>query len=320
MSIRSLLFQTGQDMSKAQRYNPNLDFLKHESGTTASNINYESLFPSLPSKDPSSTAVTEIKPSGKRDYVAPNYPILKPFKDNLHIYHMTNPISSTASTPLSSPNGKRDYVASTFQTLKPHSANENKGQTTSFISYNNTQQTNAKRDYVASQFTTPSPGLKTNGKVKDLINFFGGQGNNKPSFSSVVGGHNAPSTLRTTQAVPTASTSTIGINRHGAKKPSSTLTQMDHTTATPSVQSPVFPISSTRNPAQQRTTNTLLPSSFINNNKKEQESGSSPSNTDIEALSEELLRKDFNNAAKFITVNIQERTTFQSKDDKAPEP
>lgn len=320
-------FISAQD-HHTQQYKSNLDFLQHESGTPPPKRDYVANFPSLPSKSITSSSPSPSKInsnvqsqlSGKRDYVSPDFPSLKPLSANRNNGQTFNPTSTPASALSQQSNAKRDYVAPDFPPLKP--ALKNQGYTekpNTFTTHKNPQPTNAKRDYVAPQFTTPaSTSTPSKNKVKDLINFFGGHNNDnkKPSYSSVAGGgQNTVSTTRTTQPVPTSST--VGLDKHGPISSSSLLTTAKPTSSAPS--RPLSPVTNTRNPATQRPVNTVMPSSFVNN-KKDQGTANGPSDLELESLSEELLRKDVNNAAKLITVNVQERTTFQSKDDKAPQP
>lgn len=104
------------------------------------------------------------------------------------------------------------------------------------------------------------------------------------SFSSVVAGQNKASTSRT-QSVTTA-------------KP---------------IRAPSSPGSRPGTP--------VLPSSIVNNNHPAtSNSMNAVTDAELQVLSEELLRKDTNNAARYITINYQEKTTSQSTEDKAPQP
>lgn len=85
---------------------------------------------------------------------------------------------------------------------------------------------------------------------------------------------------------------------------------------------------SNNNPAQSvtpSTTNTLAVRT--NSPPKQIDTKSEPTTqpeiateTEIQEISEALLRKDTNNAAKYITVNYQGRTTSGARTDEAPLP
>lgn len=78
---------------------------------------------------------------------------------------------------------------------------------------------------------------------------------------------------------------------------------------------------STRLPANTPTSSPVLPSSILNRNPNTPAITSGPAtDSELQTLSEELLRKDVNNAARYVTINYQEKTTSHSQEDKAPGP
>ncbi|XP_049877740.1 endoribonuclease CG2145-like [Pectinophora gossypiella] len=308
----------GLEYSKQQRYNPNTDFLVHESSGgsgssawpkrdyvapnnagTVQNVfgtqDYNSQFPSLGTR--STSTYTTVKPSttvqqqttrktqsgGKRDYVAPQLPATKPQTS-------LDPGNAAPPTPVQKP------------------------------------QTTGKRDYVAPQFTTTKP-QQTPGRVKDLVNFYDSKSMNKngpqntSSYSSVIQGNKQGSSVAPSTGTVTRTTSTptkplsfssvvAGPNKHGTPTTSKPSTQ--NNPLKPNVQGKPSPTPG-RGP--------VLPSSLVNNNRNNnQGNGNSPTDAEIQSLSEDLLRKDNNNAAKYITVNYQEKTNGQTKEDKAPLP
>ncbi|CAH2050504.1 unnamed protein product, partial [Iphiclides podalirius] len=298
-------------INKVQRYNTNIDFLLHEAGGTVTppKKGYEEEFPSL---KPSSTTLqrpktttslnghpgTTPKPqSPKRDYVAPQYPTPKPIQNpdvlkttlpQNNITPSPNNNGKAAPKPPSSP--KRDYVAPQLPTLKPMPDNSNK---------------------------------PNNGNVKDLINFYDNinkdNNNKKPSYSSALAGSTSgtPSTARIT--VPTQKPT-----QPTPKPPSFSSvvigTTKQHTT-NPTPASPVpKPSSPNSGKNKQPTSSPVLPSSIVNNKNTNQGGSKLASDTELQTISEELLRKDSNNAAKYVTINYQDKTTSQSKEDKAPQP
>lgn len=285
-----------------QRYNPNKDFLLHETNAN----------PTPP----------------KRDYVAPN--------TNFNFGNNKN-VNNNDFPPLRSPSSSTQ-VPVRQSTKKPDDFPPLKSPTaTSFPPNRNTlpgstPSTSGKRDYVAPQFTTLKPTTgKTSmstGKVKDLINFYDGKNNGQkiPSYSSIVQGpgnqgtSNKPisSTTKITQPV-TQRTSTSH-----TPKPLSFSSIVAGSKPT-SIGTTIKPSTSSHRPStippNVRPSSPVLPSSIINNNNKNQGNNvNGPTDTELQTLSEELLRKDTNNAAKYITINYQEKTTGQSKEDKAPNP
>lgn len=226
--------------------------------------------------------------------------------------------------------GKRDYVAN-FPQLRPTAQTV---QSTSATKTYSTQNSNGKRDYVAPQYPTTKPTFnnqQSTNKVKDLINFYDGKNNGKqsshsgPSYSSILQGttnKNTPSlgpNVSTTKFVispttarsPTSPTKPLSFSAvvAGSNKPGVTTTYL--TTPKPATFVSVVPTARPGSP--------VLPSTILNNNKNQGSTSNVVSDAEIEVLTEELLRKDVNNAAKYITVNYQEKTTSQSTEDKAPQ-
>lgn len=128
------------------------------------------------------------------------------------------------------------------------------------------------------------------------------------SFSAVVGGSKHPSNDK-----PNLTPST---NKPGISTASQVTTSHPSTPSLPSTS--VNKVNHVSKPGSP-----ILPSAIINNanNKNSQTSNKNgPSDLELQTLSEELLRKDTNNAARYISINYQEKTTSQSKEDKAPLP
>lgn len=291
-----------------QQYNPSAstDFLQHEGGVYGQKNDH------LASQYTNTQAQTSQNTnSGKRDYVA-QFPSLRP-----------PTTANTAGTTVNKPNsGRRDYVAAQFPILP--SPTTPKPSTTVTSSTRNTQSSNGKRDYVAPQHTTPKPNVSNHpstGKVKDLVNFYDRQNNGQttpqrvPSYSSILQG----STNRNTQG----STSTT-VTQTTPKTPSSPTKPVSFSDILSGSKSPstqlTTPRPSTRFPVNNPTTRPVLPSSILNQNTPAAVSSGPATDLELKTLSEELLRKDVNNAAKFVTVNYQEKTTSQSTEDKAPSP
>lgn len=285
-------------ITKDQRFNPSSDFLLHEGGFTPNNKNtYAANFPSLPGPKPNvaSTEGTNInyvntakqQSSGKRDYVAPQPPPSKPT-----IATPSTPKASPSTKPSSTSHApKRDYVAPQFPTLKPiGTSRQQPGATTPMPS------ASPKRDYVNPKYEDTQ---KMPGKVKDLINFY----DSKSTASGVV----------TTPKAPSYSSILSKNKGHQVSDKSSTNSPPTITTAPkkPAVVNSNLPTNVIRNPT--------LPSSLANNQGLNSNSNG-PTDTELQTVSEELLRKDVNNAAKYIKVNYQEKTTSFSKDDNAPSP
>ncbi|XP_041975323.1 poly(U)-specific endoribonuclease homolog isoform X2 [Aricia agestis] len=292
-------FQIKTAFNKDQRYNPSTDFLLHENGGVAydSKRDYVNQFPALkPSSQagPASPVSSPPTPTnGKRDYVAPQRPTSPP---NAATTKSTQSIPGTrASTPNLPP--KRDYVASQFPTLKPIG-------------------------------TTPLPPSSPNrqpssGNVKDLINFYDNKGQNtpgttkQPSFSSILQGNNNKQTLPSTPKSPNAPGKPLSFgnvvsesNNRGNVSP--TPTSFTPGSPTKPATSGLVPANSPKKP--------VLPSSILSNINNQGSKNSGPTDAELQTLSEELLKKDTNNAAKYVTINYQEKTTSSSKDDKAPLP
>ncbi|KAJ8736209.1 hypothetical protein PYW08_006865 [Mythimna loreyi] len=342
----------GLEYNKHQWANTNTDFLLHEGGASTggnkrvttqpsgsqsqtygtqnganSNNNYAAQFPALgpPSTSQSQTPTSNNvnnghrgnvqSPNGKRDYVAPQYPTLKPIQQN-----QPNGGNSPMQT---SPNNQNGGYAAQFPSLGPPSPSRTQS-TVNPAPQNNPQPSNGKRDYIAPQYTTVKPiqqnSQPAGGKVKDLINFYDGKGPSQGTFSysSVLQGNsnkNGPSstgTLPSTPSVNTPKPMTFSTAVWG-NKPSTTM----FTTPKPTTRYPTT--SMTRPGTPSRPGTPVLPSSIVNNNP-----GSTNTNTvtdaEIETLSEELLRKDTNNAARYITINYQAKTTSRSPVDLAPLP
>lgn len=210
---------------------------------------------------------------------------------------------------------------------------------------NKPQQTSGKRDYVAPPVTqkpqsSSVPQHSNAGKVQDLINFYdnkninnNNKGQNVPSYSSILRGNNnhdsSTATLPTTKPFvnpsvpnnPTVSTpkplSFSAVVAGPNKQPSPAAIP----TNKPSTKSPSISQSQTTLPGPP-----VLPSSLLNQNRKnnnnnnQNDNANGPTDAELQTLSEELLRKDTNNAAKYVTVNYQEKTTSQSKVDNAALP
>ncbi|CAG9796543.1 unnamed protein product [Diatraea saccharalis] len=326
----------GLEYNKHQ-FTQNTDFLLHESGVNSNipkkdnklvQINVENNnvpnsntfkmdFPPLPSpsssntaKPPQNTRITQ--PSGKRDYVAPNFPTIQTTNTQ-----QINP-SVTPQSPV-----KQNSVATSAPTLLPP-ANPQKGNVNPTPSQKN--QSTGKRDYVNPNvsFLKPSTNVQQ-GKVKDLVNFYDSKSQpstsqKTPSYSSILqgpnknnqGNQNNQPLSQTHQTPKPSSYSEImtNSNRNTATSSRTTLKPSSIGTATSSKHlSPT----TTRRPL-------IPPSSVVNNNRNQGNNRNSVTETELQTLSEELLRKDINNAAKYITINYQAKTTAQSLEDKAPLP
>ncbi|XP_075973577.1 uncharacterized protein LOC142974889 [Anticarsia gemmatalis] len=317
------------------------------------NGDYAAQFPALgPVVTPKSTTTTGVwnnhgqqQSNGKRDYVAPQFPTLKPVQNN-------SPVTSkpTATTVVNNNNagaqhnaqqsgGRRDYVAPQYPALKPvHNNVPATPKPTTTVTnawhHQNPQSSNGKRDYVAPQFPTlkpvhnnqPAPNNQpsqnnqaTGGKVKDLVNFYDSKNPNQgpPSYSTILQGPNKngpSSTTRVTQATPSppaTPTKPMSFSSIVAGQKPNAGAQMP-TTAKPGTNAPNSPGSRPGTP--------VLPSTIVNNNRGTNSNGNTVTDAELQTLSEELLRKDTNNAARYITINYQEKTTSQSSQDKAPLP
>ena len=291
------------------------------SNQNGGNTNYAAQFPALgpPSQSQPTAANTPNngRPSnaqssnGKRDYVAPQYPTLKPVQQN------NQPAGGNGQASTNNQNGGRPSYASQFPSLGP----QPQSPTTSVTPapQRNPQTPNGKRDYVAPQYTTVKPNQPNNqqagGKVKDLIQFYDSKTPTQGTFSysSVLQGN----TNKNGQTAPPTSVQTPKPMSTAAwgNRPSTLSTV---TTPKPTTRLPSTPMNRPGTPTTRPGT-PVLPSSIVNNNH-----GTANSNTvtdaELEALSEELLRKDVNNAARYITINYQAKTTSHSTADLAPLP
>ncbi|XP_047985538.1 endoribonuclease CG2145-like [Leguminivora glycinivorella] len=283
------------EIDKSRRYNQNSDFLLHEA---TGSLQYQGQ-----------------SNSRKRDYIAPSFSSQSPSSTS----QQTNAkITTSPKRDFVNPNGKRDYVSpSTFST-QPHSTSQH---TTAKPS-----NSAPRRDFVNPKFTSPKPLDNTQnhqnrpGQVQDLVNFFDSKSNNgvvtpkPPSYSSILQG-------------TTKQTSTL--NAWGNTKFNQPVTQStpklpagQTTKSYSSIVSGSNTPSTVKPSTKPSFSTSRLPSAIVNNNKNNNQasSGNGPSDAELQSLSEELLRKDTNNAAKYVTINYQEKTTSQSKEDKAPLP
>ncbi|CAH2240706.1 jg13943 [Pararge aegeria aegeria] len=286
-------------------------------------------FPSLPSMKPSQSTLntnvdsaTTAKPqsSGKRDYVAPQR------SSNTPTATTPSKPPSLVTNPTSAQNSpKRDYVASQWPTLKPAGSSQRQDGTTPMPT------TSIKRDYVAPIIPTTKQesNQHASGKVKDLINFYdsksqqGPTPSRGPSYSSILQGPKDNKIPSSSTQLPQFSSKTPGNIPNplsfssvvsGPKNPNTGVVP-----SLPTASTPGKPHSTPNmNQFNNRPTSSALPSSLANNNQVA--NSNNPSDVELQTVSEELLRKDVNNAAKFITVNYQGKTTSQSKDDKAALP
>lgn len=207
---------------------------------------------------------------------------------------------------------------------------------------NKPQQSSGKRDYVAPPVTqkpqsTSSPHHLNQGKVKDLVNFYDNKNNNNgqnvPSYSSILQGNKnhglTTATLPTTK--PNVNPSVPNSPTIPTPKPLSFSAVVAGPNKHPSPAAIPSTKPSSKPPSQSQSQTTVpgspvLPSSLVNQNKKnnnnnnQNNNANGPSDTELQTISEELLRKDTNNAAKFVTINYQEKTTSQSKVDNAALP
>ncbi|XP_045778540.1 endoribonuclease CG2145-like isoform X2 [Maniola jurtina] len=328
--ISSLIFllQISSCFTKVQRYDPSSEFLLREAGgVVPSNKNdYAAQFPSLPSLKPSQSTVnnnvnslttTRTQLSGRRDYVAPQRSSNAPTS--------TTPSKSTTflANPASSPNSpKRDYVAPQWPTLRPVGTSQKQGNagTTPMPS------TSPKRDYVAPHF--PNSKQENNqhgpGKVKDLVNFYDSksQGGSTPSrgssYSSILQGMKGNQVPNLSTQVTQSSTKSPGNTPKPSSFSSAVTGPKNMHSGQPSMTTPATRGKPNKNQLNNRPTSPVLPSSLANTNQGT--NSNIASDTELQTVSEELLRKDVNNAAKYVAVNYQEKTTSQSKDDKAPLP
>lgn len=264
--------------------------------------------PSSTSKPPVNSFTNDgsISHSPKRDYVAPQFPTLKPIETKSHQ-------STSITTPIPRGPPRRDYVAPQFPILKPIG-------TQSYQSTSNTTpmpRGPPKRDYVAPPSNHGNP-QSTAGKVKDLINLYdsmstgGTAPSQKPSYSSIL-------LPKGDNKVPTQHG-----NHHSTVSTANTPKPISFSSVVSGSNKPTSPpskpgVSNNNLQPTNRPGSPVLPSTIVNNQGQNSNSNG-PSDVELQTLSEELLRKDVNNAAKYITVNYQEKTTGMSKDDKAPLP
>lgn len=261
----------------------------------------------------------------KRDYVSPQ-PTKLPTGSTLNSgkqdYFSQFPSLGTSFTPNS------------LTTVKPNLVSASpKSQTTS-----------GKRDYVAPGFPSLKPPQGNSGKVKDLVNIYDNPNPNTPqkppSYSSILQGTNQHGSLSgtTAHAQPVTPSTQKVPTSPGAKKPLSFSNVVAGsnpnlpTLSTPKQEFTRVPSSTPIKPNRpgtgfsssptHRPATPVLPSSILNNNRNNNQANNanSPTDTELQTLSEELLRKDNNNAAKYITINYQQKTTSYSSEDKAPLP
>ncbi|RVE46465.1 hypothetical protein evm_008875 [Chilo suppressalis] len=329
-----------------QRYTQNTDFLLHEAGINPNTPKKENVAPSNfgnnrapPNSDPLKSDFPPLGPtpslhipkasqntrttqtSAKRDYVAPNYPSIQTPKTTQPAQPSHNPQSS----------GNRNNVATGLPTLQPAASSQ--GKLNSYSNPKPTQMTQpaGKRDYVNPNIPSNNPNTEQ-GKVKHLVNFYDGksQPNNPqktPSYSSILqGAMNNQGSSISQPPTPTVQTQThkplsysevisgSNSNRNTATSIKTTVKPFSKVTSTPMrPTNPTHP--ATRRPL-------VPPSSVLNNNHGNNavNNRNSVTETELQTLSEELLRKDTNNAARYITINYQGKTTSQSLEDKAPLP
>lgn len=295
------LVVTGREYNKQQLLNQNVDFLLHESN---------------------------VKPtSPKRDYVAQSNP--QNTQINKQDFPPLKPSVTSSPPTVILTTKKQDFPPLRSPSVTPPPFNQKVQQG----STRPDQTSSGKRDYVAPQYPSSNPTVtnthQSSGKVKDLINFYDSKDKENspqrvPSYSTILQGSTnnkvTPTTSKILQPVtqPTQKQSTVF-----TPKPISFSaivsghTSTSGTTSKPTSKGPNQSIIPTYGLTTTRAGSPVLPSSILNNN---QNNKNSPSDTELQTLSEELLRKDSNNAAKYITVNYQEKTTGQSKEDKAPRP
>ncbi|XP_059050964.1 uridylate-specific endoribonuclease C-like isoform X2 [Achroia grisella] len=294
------LVVSGREYNKQQLLNHNTDFLLHES-----NVN-----PTSPKRD-----YVTSQPNPQNTQISKqDFPPLKPTSATSPPPGVTV-ISTTKKQdfpPLRSPSATPPYQGIPQGSTRPD------------------QTSSGKRDYVAPHYPSSNPTAhQSSGKVKDLINFYDNKDRENtpqkvPSYSNILQGTTnnkvTPSTTSIYQPVtqPNQKISTIYI-----PKPSSYSgvvsghTSTSGTTFKPSSKGPyqsTFPVYGM---TTVRPGSPILPSTLVNNNLNNR---NNPTDTELQTLSEDLLRKDVNNAAKYITINFQEKTTGQSKEDRAPRP
>ncbi|KAG6458709.1 hypothetical protein O3G_MSEX010998 [Manduca sexta] len=279
----------GLEYNKHQRYNTNTDFLLHEGGVVPSGPKRDNTVSQSAAESPSLNYQINNQNNGKRDYVN-QFPQLKPPSQ-----------TSRPTTQTLNPTSKAQPTASTWSSIATPAVNP--------------QSNSGKRDYVAPQYPSLKPTQQPPGKVKDLINFYDNKANEQkpqgvPSYSSTLQGS-------TTRKLPSTSTVRMQTFTQTTPKPP-TAKPLSFSSVVAGSNKPAQPTLATPKPT---TRVPVLPSAILNNNRNTNRwSSSAPTDEELQILSEDLLKKDTNNAAKYITVNYQEKTTSQSKDDKAPLP
>ncbi|KAL4712706.1 hypothetical protein ACJJTC_008003 [Scirpophaga incertulas] len=314
------------------RYAQNTDFLLHESGinrnspdnndatlhinnpSVGSNpTNSKSNF--SPVQVPHSTPTTlqshnqNSQMSNKRDYVAPNF-------STSHSSSTTGPTIKSNTQIMT---GKRDYVAPKYPPLNPSINSQQPKENQKDTPHIQTTQTLPKRDYVNPSF--PSHNFPNQqGKVKDLINFYDDKSKQTtspqkiPSYSSIVQGQRTTSTPMSQMPSSQSQKPSFSNIVSGSTQHTSTTT-----TKKPNNRASTTPFKPSNNKIPTSTRPPVLPSSIMNTN-NQRNSGSTVTDAELQTLSEELLRKDTNNAARYITINYQGKTTSHSVEDKAPLP
>lgn len=328
--------------SGRQNYATNTDFLAHETGSTGPKRDY------VASKLPDNNSNTQINQQ---------QPTLRPQSStSVHTTTKPNAQSNINNKPQQS-SGKRDYVAPKLPeynrntqinqqlfTLNPQSSSSvhttTKPNTQSNVN-NKPQQSTGRRDYnVAPQMTqkpTSIPHNSNGGKVQDLINFYDNKNTNNngqsvPSYSSILRGNNNRPTTATlptmkqpvnpsgqnVPTVPTPKPLSFSAVVAGSNKQSTPAASIQ--TQRPSTRLPTYPQSQTTLPGTPVLPSSLLNQNKNNNNNNQNNNANGPTDIELQTLSEELLKKDTNNAAKYLTINYQDKTTSQSTNDNALQP
>ncbi|CAG9581572.1 unnamed protein product [Danaus chrysippus] len=233
---------------------------------------------------------------------------------NFQVYHQQNLLFlqiDLMTTAKPQQTGKRDYVAPQISTKNPATTvTTPKTHPSTAVTQNP-----SRRDYVAPQYPTTKPATtqkqkfntptvvtqKTPSPKRDYV---APSPTQRQSSNTWKGGKGTQSTASTNPTPKPISFSSVV---SGSKKPSTL----------PSSSSSLTPTSPSKLALNNLPTNLVLPSSLANN-----QGTNTNGLTDVELqnVSEELLRKDVNNAAKYITISYQEKTTAMSKDDKSPLP
>lgn len=182
-----------------------------------------------------------------------------------------------------------------------------------------------------SSYSTPAPHSLNSGKVKDLVKFFDNNGDHnnqgkhgfptsttkKMSFSSAVSGTNSKPGGHASTLNSHTKPNTLMSNLPNPSRPaqpfsySSVVSGGMNKNSMASTPTPKLPSTPTLAPK--------LPN-IIADPKQNNQQGSIASDSELKAVSEDLLKKDVNNAAKLITVNYQGKTTSSSKTDMAQNP